>query len=392
MDCAGHHRPFLWHIWGLVMTTLTLEENQISENDHKIADLSIFLKRLSPKTEIILILKSHDALYHLCPIRKAVPFLKSAEYPPQYWIGERRLPKGQTFVGGIFPSPFLRATINVIAEHAFPIKGTFLWTDLITQAYGPLDPGWTLIWHNHHLLICQDGILRISRSCYQPFAQELPAILRYLKRFGYEEEMPITLIKSSIFSDSLPPFIHPEIRIPRDFSFHGFSLQIPELSALQRLSIWSQRIRNLAYGVAFLNILGAAYFSWQIKTESVIEISLKHQINDLPPKISVDEAKMQAFVAYRHLSKNRPNPLPLIRQLAPLIREVAVATHFQWTANPLKFTLHLELNSTTVAQELLLTLRSELRNHKLAWQSQEGESLKGTLTIEPQACENQEPS
>ena len=138
MDCLGRHRPFLWNVWENAMITLVLEENQILENDHKIADLSIFLKRLSPNTEIILILKSHDALYHLCPIRKAVPFLKSAEYPPYYWVGERRLPKSQTFIGGIFPSPFMKATINIIAGHSFPIKGIFLWADLITQAYGPL--------------------------------------------------------------------------------------------------------------------------------------------------------------------------------------------------------------------------------------------------------------
>jgi len=374
------------------MTTLTLEENQILENDHKIADLSIFLKRLSLKTEITLILKSHDALYHLCPIRKAVPFLKSAEYPPPYWVGERRLPKGQTFIGGIMPSPFIRTAISLITEHPFPIKGIFLWTDLITEAYGPFDPGWTFIWHNHHLLICQDGVLRISRSCYLPLAQELPAILRYLKRFGYEEEMPITLLKSSLFSEPLPSFIHPEIRIPQDISRRGLTLQIPELAPLQRLSIWSQKIRNLAYGIAFLNILGTAYFSWQIKMASAIEMSLKAQIGALPVKDPVDETKIQAFKAYCLLLKDRPNPLPLIRQLVPLIREEAVATRLQWTANPLRLTLHLELNPPTVIQELLLTLRSELRAHKLTWRQQEEEPLKGILTIEQQTPEKQEGS
>jgi hypothetical protein len=374
------------------MITLTLEENQILENDHKIADLSIFLKRLSFKTEITLILKSHDALYHLCPIRKAVPFLKSAEYPPPYWVGERRLPKGQTFIGGIMPSPFIKTAISLITEHPFPIKGIFLWADLITEAYGPFDPGWTFIWHNHHLLICQDGVLRISRSCYLPLAQELPAILRYLKRFGYEEEMPITLFKSSLFSEPLPSFIHPEIRIPQDISRRGLTLQIPELAPLQRLSIWSQKIRNLAYGIAFLNILGTAYFSWQIKMASAIEMSLKAQIGALPVKDPVDETKIQAFKAYCLLLKDRPNPLPLIRQLVPLIREEAVATRLQWTANPLRLTLHLELNPPTVIQELLLTLRSELLTHKLTWRQQEEEPLKGILTIEQQTPEKQEGS
>lgn len=374
------------------MTILILEENQILENDHKIADLSIFLKRLSPKTEITLILKFHDALYHLCPIRKTVPFLKSAEYPSPYWVGERRLPKGQTFIGGIFPSSFMKTAINTIVEHPFPIKGAFLWADLITQAYGPFDPGWTLIWHNHHLLICQDGILRISRSCYLPLVQELSAILRYLKRFGYEEGMPITLFKSSLFSEPLPPFIHPEIRIPQDLSLCGLTLQIPELAALRRLSTWSQKIRNIAYGIAVLNILGSTYFCWQIKGEFTTEMTLKQQISDLPTKDPVDEAKIQAFKAYCLLSKDRPNPLPLIRQLIPLIREEAVATHLQWTANPLRLTLHLELNPSTVAQGLLLTLRSELRNHQLTWQQQEEEPLKGILTIEQQFVEKQEGS
>jgi hypothetical protein len=371
------------------MTTLIVEENQILENDHKIADLSVFLKRLPSKTEITLILKSHDVLYHLCPIRKAVPFLKSAEYSPDYWVGEKRLPKGQTFIGGIFPSPFMKITIKNIAEHFFPIKGIFLWADLITQAYGPFDPGWTFIWHNHHLLICQDGILRISRSCYLPLVQELPAILRYLKRLGYEEEMPITLFKSSIFSEPLPSFVHPEIRIPRDLSPQGLILQIPQLAALRRLSSWSRKIHILAYGIALLNILGAAYFSWQIKVGSATEITLRQQIADLPIKDPVDEAKMQAFKAYCFLSKNRPDPLPLIRQLIPLIRGKAVATHLQWTAGSLRLILHLELEPSTIGQELFLSVRSELRDHKLTWQQQEEEPQKGILTIEQQALEKE---
>lgn len=374
------------------MTTLVLEENQILENDYQIADLSIFLKRLPPKTEVILILKSHDALYHLCPIRKAVPFLKSAEYSLDYWIGEKRLPKGQTFIGGLFPSPFIKTAINMIAEHPFPVKGIFLWTDLITRAYGPFDPGWTLIWHNHHLLVCKDGILRISRSCHLPLTQELPAILRYLKRFGYEEEMPITLLKSSIFAEPLPPFVHSEIRIPQDLSLCGLSIQIPELTALQRLSTWSRKTRALAYGIAFLNIVGTAYFGWQIKIASVKEISLKEQIGNIPIKDPLDETKMQAFKTYCLLSKDRPNPLPLIRQLIPLMREEAVATHLRWTANPLRLTLHLELKPSTVAKELLLTLQSELRNHKLSWEQQEEEPLKGILTIEQQDLGKQEGS
>jgi|GEM_PF-2147241 len=372
------------------MITLVLEENQILENDHKVADLSIFLKRLSPCTEIVLILRSHDTLYHVCPIRKAVPFLKSAEYSSHYWVGERRLPKGQTFIGGIFPSPFIKAAINVIAEHSFPIKGIFLWADLITQAYEPFGLGWTLIWHNHHLLICQDGILRISRSCYLPVTEELPAILRYLMRFGYEEGMPVTLLKSSIVSEPLPPFVHSEIRIPQDLSLRGLMLPIPELTTLRRLSILSQKICTFAYGIAFLNLLGTAYFGWQVKTTSAMEMTLKQQIDSLPVKDPVDEAKMQAFKTYCLLSKDRPNPLPLLRQLIPLIGGEAVATHLQWVAKPLKLTLHLELNPSTVAQKFFLTLQSKLSSHKVTWHQEEDETLKGIVTIEQYILEKQE--
>ena len=121
-------------------------------------------------------------------------------------------------------------------------------------------------------------------------------------------------------------------------------------------------------------------------------MSLKEQIGSLPIKDPLDEAKIQAFNAYCLLSKDRPNPLPLIRQLIPLMREEAVATYLQWTANPLRLTLHLELKPSTVAQELLLTLQSELRNHKLSWEQQEEEPLKGILTIEQRALEKQEGS
>ncbi len=390
MDCVGRHRPLLWNIWEFVMTILTLEDDQVLENDHNIADLSIFLKRLPPKTEITLVIKSHDALYRLCPVRKTVPFLKSAEYSSDYWTGERRLPKGQTFIGGILPTPFMQTMINIIAARSFPIKGIFLWADLMTQAYRPFDPGWTLIWHNHHLLICQDGILRISRACYQPLSQELPTILRYIKRFGYEEEMPITLLKSSLFSEPFPPFIHSEIRIPQDLSFHGLEPQIPKLKPLRRLFILPRTIRAVAYGIAFLNILGASYFGAQIRTESAIEQSLKQQINDLPAKDPVDETKMQAFAAYRHMSKNRPNPLPLIRRLIPFVKEKAVPTHLHWTAHPLSLTLHLELTPSTVMEDLLPTLQSEFHNHKVTWQAHEDEPLKGILTMEQRSLEKQE--
>lgn len=390
MDCVGCHRPILWNAWKFNMTILTLEENQILENDEAIPDLSTFLKRLPSKTEITLILKTHDVLYHLCPIRKAVPYLKSAEYSSDYWVGERRLPNGHTFIGGVLASPFMRTMIKVIAEHSFAVKGVFLWTDLITQAYGPFLQGWTLIWHNHHLLICQDGILRISRSCYLPLVQELPAIIRYLKRFGYQEEMPITLLKSSIFPDTLPPFIHPEIRIPNDLTVKGLTLQIPELTSGHRLYTWQRKIRAAAYALTLLNTIGITHFGWQIKSASEIERTLKQQINEVPTKNLADETKMEAFAAYCRLSKDRPNLLSILRQLIPLMKEEAVATHLHWTANPPTLTLHLELQSSTEAGQFLLTLRSQFRNHRLTWQAAEDEPLKGTLTIEKQIPDKQE--
>ena len=366
------------------MTVLILDENYIVENDHKIPDLSIFLNNLSSKTEITLILKTHDALYHLCPIRKAVPYLKSAEFSPDYWVGERRLSKGRTLVGGIVPSVFMREMIRLLAERSFAIKGVFLWADLVTQAYGVLPLGWTFIWHDQYLLICHDGILRISRPCYLPLAQELPAILRYLKRFGYQEETPLTLLAASIFTDILLPFVHQEIRIPHDFSVGDFTLQVPELVPFQRLYAWPRKVRKTAYAMAFLNILGISYLSWQIKVMSATEYALKDEMNRVPIADALDETKMEAFAAYRRLSKDRPDPLSLLRQLIPLLKEEAVATYLHWTATPLNLTLHLELKSSTVVEQLLLTLRSQFQKHLLTWQADEEEPLKGTLIIEKQ--------
>lgn len=364
------------------MTILILDENDIFANDHKIPDLSIFLNNLSSRTEITLILKTHDALYHFCPLRKAVPYLKSAEFSRDYWVGERRLSKGRTLVGGVVPSVFMREMIHLLAERSFAIKGVFLWTDLVTQAYGVLPPGWTLIWHDQYLLMCHDGILRISRPCYLPLAQELPAILRYLRRFGYQEETPLTLLTASIFPDILLPFVHQEMRIPDDFSVGGFTLQIPELAPLQRLYAWPRKVRKTAYAVAFLNILGISCLIWQIKVMSATEYTLTDELNRLPIADALDETKMEAFAAYRRLSKDRPDPLPLLRQLIPLLKEEAVATYLHWTALPLHLTLHLDLKPSAVGEQLLLTLRSRFQKHLLTWQADEGEPSKGILIIE----------
>jgi hypothetical protein len=381
MDRIGGHCPFLWNVWKPAMTMLILDEDQIFENDDIIPDLSLFLKNLPPKTEITLILKTHDALYHLCPIPKAVPYLKSAEFPSEYWVGEKKLSKGRTLVGGILPSPFMHDAVNLLAEYSFAIKGIFLWADLVIQAYGPLPLGWALILHDQHLMVCHDGILRVSRSCYLPFADELPAILRYLKRFGYQEGVPLTLLKTSLFTEALPSFIHQESRIPHNFSPEGFTLEIPELIPLQGLYSWPRKIQKTAYALTFLNLLGIAYFSWQITILAEAKHILKEQLSRMPKKELMDETKMEAFAAYCHVSEGKPNPLLLFRQIAPFIKEVAVATYLHWTDNPVSLRLHLGLTPSTEVDQFLLTLRSQLQGYVLNWQAGEGDALKGILTI-----------
>jgi hypothetical protein len=391
VDCNGRHRPVLWNTRASNMIILTLEENQILENDHEISNLPAYLKRLPPKSEITLVIKSHDALYYFCPIKKAVPFVISAEYSIEYWVGERHLPKGETFIGGILPTPFMRSILKVISDHSIPVKGAYLWTDLITKSYGPFDPGWTMIWHNHHLLICEDGILRLSRPCYQPLANELPAILRYLKRFGYQEEMPITLLKSSLFPDPLPLFMNAEIRIPNDLVYAGIVLSIPELKNARRLYSWPRQIKVAAYAIAFLNTIGIGYFSLKIKSTNELERALITQISQLPASNHIDEKRVETLAAFHHLTKDRPNILPLLRQLMPILRDAAVATHLQWARHPESLILHLELHPTTQIEPLLLTIRSELPNHTLTWKQAENDGLRGTLTIDKQVP-NQEES
>ncbi|MDF3034021.1 MAG: hypothetical protein K0R76_975 [Alphaproteobacteria bacterium] len=371
------------------MRILILEENQISENGHIIPDLSDFLKNLPSQTELTLILKTHDTLYHYCLARKAVPYLKSAEFSSEYWVGERVFSKGHTLVGGIIPSLFMQEAVRLLSRHSFALKGPFLWTDLVTQAYGILSSAWTLIWQDPHLMVCHDGVLRFSRLCCLPLVQELPAILRYLKRFGYEEEMSLTLLTST-FIESLPPFIHQEIRVPNDFSLDGFTFQVPDLIFPQRLYTWPRKIRKTAYAVTLLNILGVIYFSWQIKTMTETDHILKHQISLLPTKDPTDEKKMADFAAYRHLSKAKPDPLFLIRQLIPSLKGEAVATRLHWTASPLSLTLQLELKSSTIIDQLLLTLRPQFQKHALTWQAEEADPLKGRLVIEEQALGKQE--
>jgi hypothetical protein len=362
------------------MITLTLEENQIFENGEVISDLSSFLKRFSPHREMTILLKTHAASYHHCPIRKAVPYMKSAEFSSDHWVGERGLAKGQTFLGGILPTPFMRHMIHLISEHSFGLKGVFVWADLMTQAYGPLPSGWSIILHDQNLLICQDQILKFSRPCYLSFAEELPAILRYLKRFGYEAEKPILLLTSSAIADVLPPFVQCEIRTTQSLIPQGLNFQIPELNNHLRLYFWPRNIRKAAYILALFNFLGIAYFSWQIKAVFEQEYILKHQMSLMPSHNPLNEIKMAAFADYRRLSKDRPNPLSLIRDLPPLMKDEAVATYLHWTPNSL--TLHLELNPSTEAEKFFLTLRSHFDDYQMTWKNDENEPLKGILTME----------
>lgn len=370
------------------MITLTLEENQIEGNGEIISDLALFLKNLPTYRDLTLIIKTHDASYHLCPVRKAVPYMKSAEFTPDHWVGEKGLAKGQTFLGGILPTPFMRNIIQVISEHFVGLKGIFVWADLITQAYSPLPSGWTIIWHDQQLLICQDQLLRFSRPCYLPLPQELPAILRYLKRFGYEEEMPITLLTSSPFTDAFPPYIQQEIRNPPALFPQGLTLQVPELRRLHRLYFWPRNFRKAAYVLALVNVFGVAYFGWQIKTVFERDHILKNQISHLPIQVDLSETKMEAFADYRRLSKDRSNPLLLIRNLIPLMKNEAVATYLHWTPNSL--TLHLELSSTATADQLFLTLRSQFLDHKVLWRTEDNESLKGVLRMEKKVLQRVE--
>lgn len=96
----------------------------------------------------------------------------------------------------------------------------------------------------------------------------------------------------------------------------------------------------------------------------------------------MDERKLEAFAAYCHLSQDKPHPLSLLRQLVPLIKEEALATHLHWTDKPTTLTIHLEFKASAKVEPLLLALRSPFQEYILAWQPEEGDPLKGTLTME----------
>lgn len=363
------------------MIILTLSENCIVEKGCEIPDLSFFLKNLPVKTEMALILKPPEVLYHFCPVRKAVPYLKAAEFPPDYWVGERVFPKGRVLVGGISPSLFMQNSVSMLAEQSYALKGVFLWADLVTQAYGVLPPGWALICHDQHLMICHNGILRISRPGYLPLVQELPAILRYLKRFGYQEGMPLTLLQAFPSADPFPPFVHQETRVLHEFSLKGFTFHIPALVPLQRFYAWPRTLQKIVYAITLLNFLGIAYLSWHIKPLSYTFHTLTAQLGTLPTVRPMDKAKVEAFKVYCHLLKDRPHLLPLLRQLIPLLKEEATVIHLHWVDTPLSLVLYIQLTPSANADQFLLGLGSQLQGYRVVWQEKDDDPLQGILTL-----------
>ena len=364
------------------MTVLVLEESQLLNQHEKITDLPLFLKSCSNAEGVTLILKTHDVSYHLCPARKALRHLKAIEFSSEHWVGEKRLPKGRTLVGGILPSPLMRQIVQVLAQQAVPLNGIFLWADLIREAFGALPEGWVLILHENHLMICQDGILRISRLCRLPLAQELPALTRYLKRFGLSEGAPVTILSSGGLADDLPLSIPLEIRNPAEITLRGFKVQIPELAPLQRLAHWPSRIRWGVLGITLLTLAVNAYLGWQACSLLEKKASLSQHINQLASHPPVDEAKMEAFASFRQTPRAYPLLLPHVRLLAPLLQGEAVVTHLHWTANPFRLTLHLDLFEDTLADQLLSTFQSHFLNFKVSWQSEADNPLKGILTFD----------
>jgi len=368
------------------MIFLTLEENQVLENGQPFQDFSEFLKRLSANSEITLILKTHDVTYHVCSLRKTVPFLKAAEFSAEHWVGEWISSKSQTCIGGVLPTPFMREIIQEISAYSFALKGVYLWADLIRQSYGSLPLGWTLIDHEGSLLICQEGVLQFSRTCSLPIEQELPLILKYIKRFGYEVDMPITLMRAFTREDDLPLFVQKIIRFPQDIIPEGLSLQIPELMEQNRLYDWPRKIQKIAYSFLLLNSIVIVLFCFQIKILYDQKNSLSQERSRLNASEFIDEKKLEVFAAYRQLSKDRGNPLSIIRQLIPLLKGQAVATYFHWTVDSL--TLQLELNPAVSVEQFFLTLRSQFSDYQVTWKAEENESLKGVLIMEKRLYEN----
>lgn len=385
MGGLGDHYSFLRNNRVIIMTTLILEDTQVLADDHTITDLEVFLKKQPSKSDLILILKTHDIHYQLCSFQKNRSFLKVVEYTSDHWVGQKKISKNVILIGGFIPSPFMQNAIHIIAQQKIPLKGVFLWSDMILQSYGPFQPGWTLVWHNYNLLICHDGILKMSRVCYLPFSEELPAILRYLKRFGYQENMPLMLFKSSLFSDHLPSFVTMEVRIPQDLCFQGFEFNISELNFSRRLYLIPDKIRKWAYAIMIFNMLGVFYLGLQIYVIYEQQKTLERRVNNLPKVASINQTSLAMFHTYCQLIENRADPLSFFRQLMPLFKDQkGFITYFQWTAQPFILTLQLKYLSQMSMLEHIVKLRSALQTYKITWEPQGREDLMGVLKIEKQ--------
>ena len=416
MGCPCHHCPFLQHFRGKKLITLHIGENHVSENNVQIPDLPKFLEQLPPKAELRLILKTPDAQYKFCPFRKAAPYFKAAEFSASHWVGQRSLPDGTTYFMGLLPTPFMGRMVSLVAQSPFPVAGVYLWADLAMRSYFPLPEGWCFIWHQNYLLICQNGLLRISRMCYLPLPEELPAILRYLLRFGYKEGTLVPLLASSPIN-GLPDLIQQEVLAPlpldaeikaEKLTAKGIKIPVPALAGLQRLYKWPRLIRPLAWAFAIFNMAGFFYFAWEACAAHKTVIRLKRQVTAIPPASPLDENKMSAFAAFQEFKKGQPDPLPVLRQIMSGMQGKIRIAHLHWVAEPFRVTLHLE--ALTAAQDqhhqqtgqdgtpdsipaqkpfrespaaaFVSHLQTCFPRHSVRWKENAGNSLKGMVTID----------
>jgi hypothetical protein len=320
--------------------------------------------------------------FELCPIRKAVPHLKSAEFSGGQWIGELALSKQATFLAGILPTLFMSHVMELIRQANFPVQGIYLWTDLIKQSYHPPVKGWCIIRHENNFIVCHDNLLCFSRVCYLPLEEELPAIVRYLLRFGYEEATPVFLLASTELDHCLPEVIHQKVYQSDPLKFQGIKVDIPPLRNLQHLYQWSRKINWFGYGMVFFNCLGTLILIGKIYTLAPSITVLTQQLSQTPTTHPVDEKKIKAFNLFRELVKDQPNPVDFFRRLMPFVRENARITHFHWVASPFRLTLKMELTSNDLALSVTKKLQPLLPEYKIEWKPEGTNSLKGTLIVE----------
>jgi hypothetical protein len=371
------------------MITLILEENNLLKDSEVIIDVSSFFRDLPLNVEVTLVIKSHDIAYHYCPVKKAARFMKAAEFSQHHWIGEKSLAhhsmlksfySPQLLIAGILPSSFMQQVIQIIARENLSLKGVYLWSDSLMQTYQPISSGWVMILHEQQLFICHNQVLKFSRYCSRSLAEELPRVFRYIKRFGYETNSPITLLANEFISEDLPSYVKPEIRTTSNWKPQGIKINIPELQTQERNHSWPQKIQRVSKSLTALMILCSLYTA--IETASLLrqEHKLQEQIASLSIEKPLSSTKIDAFLQYCHLIRGRENPLILIRQFSPLLREDAVVTYLHWTSGQL--ILQMELNPEASVDQLWLTLRSQFLEYQISWQADESESLKGVLTIE----------